>query len=219
MIFADVAALIQVILIDLALAGDNAVAVGLAASALPDAQRKRAIFWGIMRALILRIVFAGVTIQLLAIQGLLLAGGLLLFWVAWRMWEDLRHHQPVMVGDPVAGEHTAEAIAAGGKKPKTFASALFTIILADVSMSLDNVLAVAAVSRHNEVIMAFGLILSVVLMGVAATFIARIIEKHRWIAYVGIAIIIFAGMRMVWEDGHNFFPAYVPGIPSFLGGH
>jgi predicted tellurium resistance membrane protein TerC len=144
---------------------------------------------------------------------------LLLFWVAWRMWEDLRHHQPVMVGDPVAGEHTAEAIAAGGKKPKTFASALFTIILADVSMSLDNVLAVAAVSRHNEVIMAFGLILSVVLMGVAATFIARIIEKHRWIAYVGIAIIIFAGMRMVWEDGHNFFPAYVPGIPSFLGGH
>jgi YjbE family integral membrane protein len=219
MIFADVAALIQVILIDLALAGDNAVAVGLAASALPDAQRKRAIFWGIMMALILRIVFAGVTIQLLAIQGLLLAGGLLLFWVAWRMWEDLRHHQPVMVGDPVAGEHTAEAIAAGGKKPKTFASALFTIILADVSMSLDNVLAVAAVSRHNEVIMAFGLILSVVLMGVAATFIARIIEKHRWIAYVGIAIIIFAGMRMVWEDGHNFFPAYVPGIPSFLGGH
>jgi YjbE family integral membrane protein len=219
MIFADVAALVQVILIDLALAGDNAVAVGLAASALPDAQRKRAIFWGIMMALILRIVFAGVTIQLLAIQGLLLAGGLLLFWVAWRMWEDLRHHQPVMVGDPVAGEHTAEAIAAGGKKPKTFASALFTIILADVSMSLDNVLAVAAVSRHNEVIMAFGLILSVVLMGVAATFIARIIEKHRWIAYVGIAIIIFAGMRMVWEDGHNFFPAYVPGIPSFLGGH
>lgn len=217
-IIADAAALFQVILIDLALAGDNAVAVGLAASALPDQQRKRAIFWGIVMALVLRIVFAGITIQLLAIPGLLLVGGLLLFWVAYRMWSDLKHHQPVMVGEPVAGEHLAEGIAAGGKKPKTFMSALITIIIADVSMSLDNVLAVAAVSRHNEVIMAFGLVLSVVLMGVAATFIAKIIEKHRWIAVVGIIIIIFAGFRMVWEDVHNFFPA-VPGVPSFLGGH
>lgn len=218
MIFADVAALLQVVLIDLALAGDNAVAVGLAASALPQAQQRKAIFWGIVMALVLRIVFAGITIQLLEIRGLLLVGGLLLFWVAWRMWDDLRKHEPVMVGEPVAGEHLAETIASGGKKPKTFASALFTIILADVSMSLDNVLAVAAVSRHNEVIMAFGLVLSVVLMGVAATFIARIIEKHRWIAIVGIVIILFAGLRMVWEDGHNFLPAYIPAIPSFLGG-
>jgi len=134
------------------------------------------------------------------------------------MWDDLRKHQPVMVGDPVAGEHAAEAITAGGKQPKTFMSALLTIIVADVSMSLDNVLAVAAVSRHNEVIMWFGLILSVVLMGVAATFIARIIEKHRWIAIVGIAIIVFAGTRMVWEGGHILWPGIVPGIPSFLGG-
>ena len=215
---ADIAALLQVILIDLALAGDNAVAVGLAASALPAAQQRRAIFWGIVMALVLRILFAGITIQLLEIKGLLLVGGLLLFWVAWRMWQDLQHHRPVTVGDPVAGEHAAEAVVTGGKKPKTFASALFTIIIADVSMSLDNVLAVAAVSRHNEVIMAFGLVLSVVLMGVAATFIARIIEKHRWIAVVGIVIILFAGVRMVWEDGHNFFPAYFPAIPSFLGG-
>src|SRR5262249_361306 len=127
--------------------------------------------------------------------------------------------RPVQVGDPVAAEHAAEVIASHGKAPKTFASALFTIILADVSMSLDNVLAVAAVSRHNEVIMAFGLILSVVLMGVAATFIAGIIEKHRWIAIVGIVIIVIAGMRMIWEDGSNLLPAYVPPIPSFLGGH
>jgi YjbE family integral membrane protein len=217
-IVADIAALLQVILIDLALAGDNAVAVGLAASALPSAQQKRAIFWGIVMALVLRIVFAGITIQLLAIKGLLLVGGLLLFWVAWRMWADLQHHRPISIGDPVAGEHAAEAVVTGGKKPKTFASALFTIILADVSMSLDNVLAVAAVSRHNEVIMAFGLVLSVVLMGVAATFIARVIEKHRWIAVLGIIIIIVAGARMVWEDGHSFFPQYVPAIPSFLGG-
>jgi YjbE family integral membrane protein len=215
---ADIAALFQVVLIDLALAGDNAVAVGLAAAALPAAQQRRAIFWGVVLALILRIIFAGVTIQLLAIPGLLFVGGLLLFWVGWRMWQDLSHHQPVMIGDPVAGEHLAEGIVSKGKAPKTFASALFTIIIADVSMSLDNVLAVAAVSKHNVYIMAFGLILSVVLMGVAASVIARVINKYRWIAVVGIVIIFFAGVRMVWEDGHNFFPAYVPAIPSFLGG-
>ncbi len=213
------AALFQVILIDLALAGDNAVAVGLAAAALPAVQQRRAIFWGIILALVLRIVFASVTVQLLGIQGLLLAGGLLLFWVAWRMWSDLKAHRPIQVGDPVAGEHAAEAIASHGKTPKTFGSALLTIVLADVSMSLDNVLAVAAVSRHNEVIMWFGLILSVVLMGVAASLIARVIDRYRWIAVLGIVIILVAGVRMIWEDGHNFFPAYIPGIPSFLGGH
>ncbi len=217
-VVADIAAFLQVVLIDLALAGDNAVAVGLAASALPSHQQRRAIFWGILLALVLRILFAGITIQLLQIPGLLFVGGILLFWVAWRMWDDLRHHEPVMVGEPAAGEQFAQQIASGGKKPKTFASALFTIILADVSMSLDNVLAVAAVSKHNVYIMAFGLILSVILMGVAATFIARIINKYRWIAVIGIVIILFAGTRMVWEDAHNFFPQYVPGIPTFLGG-
>jgi len=215
---ANLTAFLSVILIDLALAGDNAVAVGLAAAALPSQQQKRAIFWGIVIALVLRIVFATVTTQLLGIPGLLFVGGLLLFWVAWRMYADLRAHQPVMVGDPVAGEHLAEDIASGGKAPKTFGSALLTIIIADVSMSLDNVLAVAAVSRHNEVIMWFGLILSVVLMGVAASIIARVINKYQWIAYIGIVIILFAGTRMVWEDGHNFFPAIIPAIPSFLGG-
>lgn len=214
---ANTAALLQVILIDLALAGDNAVAVGLAASALPAPQQRRAIFWGILLALLLRILFATITLQLLQINGLLLVGGLLLFWVAWRMWDDLSHHKPIQVGDPVAGEHAAEAIVTHGKQPKTFASALFTIVLADVSMSLDNVLAVAAVSRHNEVIMWFGLILSVVLMGVAASIIARVIERYRWIAVLGIVIIIFAGVRMVWEDAHNFFPQ-VPAIPAWLGG-
>ena len=214
----DLAALLQVILIDLALAGDNAVAVGLAAAALPHEQQRRAIFWGVVLALVLRIVFAGITIQLLAIPGLLFVGGLLLFWVAWRMWSDLKAHEPVMVGDPVAGEHVAEAVASGGQTPKTFASALFTIIIADVSMSLDNVLAVAAVSKHSPYVMAFGLVLSVILMGLAASVIARIINKHRWIAVLGIVIIVFAGTRMLWEDGHNFFPAVIPAIPSFLGG-
>ncbi|MEZ5961040.1 MAG: YjbE family putative metal transport protein [Hyphomonadaceae bacterium] len=215
----NLAALFSVILIDLALAGDNAVAVGLAAAALPADQRRRAIFWGILIALVLRIVFATVTQQLLQINWLLLAGGLLLYWVAWRMWDDLSKHQPIQVGDPVAGEHVAEAIAAGGKQPKTFMSALMTIIIADVSMSLDNVLAVAAVSRHNEVIMWFGLILSVILMGVAASIIARVIERYRWIAVVGVIIIVFAGTRMVWEGGHILWPGIVPAMPGFLGGH
>lgn len=215
---ANIAALLSVILIDLALAGDNAVAVGLAAAALPAVQQRRAIFWGIIIALVLRIVFATVTQQLLEIDWILLAGGLLLFWVAWRMWADLSHHRPVMVGDPVAGEHAAEVVASKGKAPKTFTSALLTIVIADVSMSLDNVLAVAAVSRHNEVIMWFGLILSVVLMGVAASVIARVIDRYRWIAVVGIIIIIVAGARMVWEGGNTMWPDYVPAIPAFLGG-
>ncbi len=219
LIIADVAALFQVVLIDLALAGDNAVAVGLAAAALPLAIQRRVIFWGVMLALVLRIAFAAVTAQLLQIQGLLFIGGVLLFWVAWRMWADLKAHQPVMVGDPVAGEHAAEAIASGGKPPTDFGRALLTIIIADVSMSLDNVLAVAAVSKHNVYIMSFGLILSVVLMGVAASLIARIIHKHRWIAVLGIVIILFAGARMIWEDAHNFLPNDVPGIPAWLGGH
>ena len=218
-IIADVAALFQVVLIDLALTGDNAVAVGLAAAALPQVQQRRVIFWGIVLALVLRIAFSAVTMQLLQVQGLLFVGGALLFWVAWRMWSDLQAHRPVTVMDPVAGEHAAEAIASGGEHPKTFGRALLTIIIADVSMSLDNVLAVAAVSKHNVYIMSFGLVLSVLLMGLAASVIARIIHKHRWIAFVGIIIIVFAGARMIWEDGHNFFPQDVPGIPTWFGGH
>jgi YjbE family integral membrane protein len=219
LIIADVAALFQVILIDLALAGDNAVAVGLAAAALTPALQRKAIFWGIVLALVLRIAFASVTAQLLNIQGLLLVGGLLLFWVAWRMWGDLKAHRPVQVMDAVAGEHRVEELTSHGKAPTTFWRALLTIIIADVSMSLDNVLAVAAVSKHNVYIMSFGLVLSVILMGVAASVIARIIDKHRWIAVVGIVIIAIAGARMIWEDGHNFFPAQVPAIPTWLGGH
>ena len=213
-----ITAFLSVVLIDLALAGDNAVAVGLAASGLPREQQRRAIMIGIIMALVLRIVF-GITIQLLGIPGLLLAGGLLLFWVAWRMWDDLRRHQPVMVGEPEKVEHAIEEVTSHGQHPKTFRTALLTIIIADVSMSLDNVLAVAAVSRHHPYIMAFGLILSVVLMGVAATIIARVIEKYRWIAFVGIIIIVFAGLRMVWEDAHNFLPYIIPALPSFLGAH
>lgn len=215
----EIAALVQVILIDLALAGDNAIAVGLAASALPKLEQRRAIFWGILLALILRIAFS-----LLAIFGfqhipyLMLGGGLLLLWVAWRMWEDLRHHKPVAVLDAEQTEHAVESVTSGGKHPTTFGRALLTIIVADVSMSLDNVLAVAGVAMQHPVIMAFGLILSVVLMGVAASLIARVIDRFRWIAIIGIVIIVFAGFRMIWEGGYSDLPQYFPPPPSFLGG-
>jgi YjbE family integral membrane protein len=211
----EIAALAQVILIDLALAGDNAIAVGLAASALPRNQQRRAIVWGILLALALRILFS-----LLVIVGfqnipyLMLAGGFLLFWVAWRMWDDLSKHEPIEIGDAEKVEHAIESVTSGGKHPTTFGRALLTIVLADVSMSLDNVLAVAAVAMEHPVIMAFGLVLSVLLMGVAASIIARVIQRVRWIAIVGIVIILFAAVRMVWEGGHRDFPQYVPEMPT-----
>ena len=217
---ADLTALLGVVLIDLALAGDNAVAVGMAASALPPKQQRRAIFWGIVLALVLRIVFATAVMWLLGIKGILLVGGLLLLWVAYRMWEDVKAHRPITVGEPAAGEHFAESIAHPEKAPQSFGRALLTIIIADVSMSLDNVLAVASVARHSsEWILWFGLVLSVVLMGVAASIIARVIEKYRWIAIAGIAVIVFAALRMIWEDSHTFFPAFIPAMPGWLGGH
>jgi YjbE family integral membrane protein len=217
-LLADGAALLQVVLIDLALAGDNAVAVGLAAAALPAAQQKRVIFWGIMLALVLRIAFATGVKALLAIKGILLFGGLLLLWVAWRMWSDLQKHQPVQVMDPVAGEHMAEGIASEGKPPTTFGRALLTIVVADVSMSLDNVIAVAGVARHSaDWILWFGLVLAVGLMGIAASVIAKVIERYQWIAVVGVIIIVFAGTRMIWEDAHMFLPNIIPPMPGFLG--
>lgn len=211
----DVAALTQVVLIDLALAADNAVAVGLAASALPTAQRQRAIAIGIGLALGLRVVFALITVQLLQIPGILLFGGLLLFWVAWRMWQDISRHQSLE-----AGLEQADALAkptATPRPPPTFLGALLTIIVADVSMSLDNVLAVAGVARHAPEIMAFGLVLSVALMGVAAGFVAGVIARFRWIAVIGVLVILFAGARMVWEDGHRLAPEVMPPMPTWLG--
>jgi YjbE family integral membrane protein len=205
----ELVALFQVILIDLALAGDNAIAVGLAASALPREQQKTAVFWGVAMALILRIAFSLLAVVgFHQIPGLMLIGGLLLFWVAWRMWKDLQHHQ-------APGAQDAEAHV---KPAKTFRAALFTIIAADVSMSLDNVLAVAGVALQHPFIMAFGLVLSVLLMGVAATFIAKIINKYPWIAIVGIIIILFAAVRMIWHDAHCLSHDAIPAIPVWLGG-
>ena len=219
LLFADAAALLQVVLLDLALAGDNAVAVGLAASALPKAQQRRVIFWGILLALVLRIVFATGVKRILELQeqygGILLAGGLVLLWVAWRMWADLAAHRDVQVMDPEMGAAAGGAVA--GKKPTSFGRALLTIIVADVSMSLDNVIAVAGVARNNaDWILWFGLVLAVGLMGIAASVIARVIEKYRWIAIVGVVIIVIAAGRMIWEDAHRFVPQYVPPLPAIF---
>ena len=176
-----IAALLQVIAIDLLMAGDNAVVIGLAAAGLAKAQRTRAILVGIVAATVLRILFAAFAIEMLAIVGLLLAGGILLLWVCWKMWRELRR-QP----DDAESIEAAAATAA----PKSFAQAAWQILVADISMSLDNVLAVAGAAREHPVALVFGLGLSIVLMGVAANFVARLLHRHRWIAYLGLAIIL-----------------------------
>lgn len=208
-LFTNIASLVQVTLIDLALSADNAVAVGLAAAALPAQQRNRAVGWGIGLALVLRILFGLITVQLLRIRGLLAFGGALLLWIAGRMWADLRK--------PTAAEGAAETEAAP-QKSVTFTHALISIVVANIALSLDNVLAVAGVSRHTPMVMAFGLILSVVLMGVAASLIARIVDRHRWIGLLGVVVIIIAGVVMIWDDAHSFFPNIVAPTPTWLGG-
>jgi YjbE family integral membrane protein len=186
------AAFAQVIVIDLVLAGDNAVVIGLAAAGLPKEQRGRAILVGIIAATVLRVAFAGVAVELLAIVGLLLAGGILLLWVSWKMWRELR--------GPSAEDTEAALTEGEAHMPrKTFAQAAWQIVVADVSMSLDNVLAVAGAARDHPVALVFGLGLSIVLMGVAASFIARLLNRHRWIAYIGLAIIFYVAIDMIWR--------------------
>ena len=198
-------ALFQVIMIDLVLAGDNAIVIGLAAAGLPEGQRKKAILIGILAATALRIGFASVTVQLLQIIGLLLAGGILLLWVCWKMWRELQssHHQPKMQSLSAASAIDASA---AGHRQKTLGQAVWQITLADVSMSLDNVLAVAGAAREHPMILVFGLALSIALMGLAANFIARLLEKHRWIAYVGLAIILYVALDMCYRGALEVCP-------------
>ncbi len=201
-------ALAQVIMIDLVLAGDNAIVIGLAAAGLPKDQRAKAIFWGIVAATVLRIGFASVTVQLLQIIGLLLAGGILLLWVCWKMWRELRdsHHDIEAIEALAEEDVNKDGTIAGGAPRKSFKQAIWQIIVADVSMSLDNVLAVAGAARDHPYILVFGLALSIALMGIAATFIARLLQNHRWIAYVGLAIILYVALEMCYRGGVEVWP-------------
>jgi YjbE family integral membrane protein len=203
------AALAQVIGIDLVLAGDNAIVIGLAAAGLPKELRARAILVGIIAATVLRIVFAIFTVQLLAITGLLLAGGILLLWVCWKMWRELRdgHADEQRAEEALMNaDLNADGTIAGGGPTKTFKQAAWQIVIADVSMSLDNVLAVAGAAKDHPVVLIIGLVLSIALMGFAASFIARLLNKHRWIAYVGLAIILFVALKMMWDGWHEVQP-------------
>jgi YjbE family integral membrane protein len=199
-------ALIQVVIIDLVLAGDNAVVIGLAAAGLPSEQRKRAIIIGILTATALRIAFASIATQLLQVFGLSLAGGILLLWVCWKMWRELRTTpQGQQRGDEtlVAYAPGRSGTVAGSLGRKTFGHATLQIVVADVSMSLDNVLAVAGAAREHPIVLAFGLLLSIALMGVAADLIGRLLQKHRWIAYLGLAIILYVACEMIYRGAYE----------------
>ncbi len=201
-------AFLQVVMIDLVLAGDNAIVIGLAAAGLPRDQRNKAILVGIIAATVLRIGFASVTVQLLQIIGLLLAGGILLLWVCWKMWRELRTstHDEHDAHEALSDKDTNADGTVSGMPRKTFAQATWQIIIADVSMSLDNVLAVAGAARDHPYILVFGLALSIALMGLAATFIARLLQNHRWIAYVGLAVILYVAVDMTYRGLVEVWP-------------
>ena len=206
---AGLSALLQVIAIDLVLAGDNAIVIGLAASGLPRDQRPRVILVGLLAATVLRILFATVTTRLLDLTGLLLAGGILLLWVCWKMWRELRdgHANEDRAEEALTDEDlNADGQIAAGARQKTFAQAAWQIVIADVSMSLDNVLAVAGAARNHPSVLIAGLVVSIGLMGLAATVIARLLNRHRWIAYVGLAVIVYVALRMIWEGLHDVAP-------------
>jgi YjbE family integral membrane protein len=207
----------QVIMIDLVLAGDNAVVIGLAAAGLPPDLRRRAIFIGIIAATLLRIAFALVTTQLLALGGgLLIAGGLLLLWVCWKMYRELTvspEHEHAATEALADADLNADGTIAAKAPRKTLRQAVVQIIIADVSMSLDNVLAVAGAAQHHLEALIFGLALSVVLMGVAAGYIARLLTRFRWIAWIGLVIILFVAVRMVFHGADQLLDHQLPAIP------
>ena len=203
-------ALMQVIGIDLVLAGDNAIVIGLAAAGLAKEQRAKAILVGIIAATVMRIGFALVTTQLLEIVGLLLAGGILLLWVCWKMWQELRagaHEHDIEAVEALTNEDIDKDGAIADDAPrKTFRQAATQIVVADVSMSLDNVLAVAGAAKDHPTVLIIGLALSIAMMGLAASYIASLLNKHRWIAYIGLLIILYVALKMMWEGWHEVEP-------------
>ncbi len=199
------AALIQVILIDIAMAGDNAVVIGLAATRVPKAQRRVVIFWGLAAAVILRLVLAMLTATILARIGLMFAGGILLLWVAWRLYRDLHHgHDEKLGAKTIAGEGHCE-VQPG--PPPDIRRAILQIAAADLSMSLDNVLAVAGAAMNHVWVLAVGLILSIALMGFAASMVASLLQRHPWISYAGLIIVVYVALRMILFGGMEIYHA------------
>lgn len=194
------AALVQVVLIDLSMAGDNAVVIGVAAMQVPPAQRKKVIFGGLVTAVVLRFLLAVLAASILDTIGLMFAGGLLLLWVAWRLGRDLVHPEERPV-EPEASALNGCTAGVAAKAPPGLRRAIFQIALADLSMSLDNVLAVSGAAMKHVWVLAIGLILSVALMGLAATFVAKLLARHPWINYAGLTIIVYVALRMVWFGG------------------
>jgi len=186
-------ALAQVLMIDIVLAGDNAVVIGLAAGRVPPELRRKVIFWGLVAAVVLRVGLAVIAVSLMQVIGLTLAGGIILLWVCWRFWRDIS-----------GGTHHDTATPDANASLKR---AILQIVLADVSMSLDNVLAVAGAARDHLDVLVIGLILSVGLMGAAANIIARLLERYRWISYLGLAIVLYVAVSMIWHGGHDVLKA------------
>src|SRR5262245_61666101 len=202
---AELIALLQIIIIDVVLAGDNAIVVGMAASRVAPELRAKVIFWGIAGAVLLRIGFAAITVQLLAIVGLTLAGGILLLWVCWKMYRELRHaSHPAPAGAAVSGSEAEAGNQLG------FWSAIVQIVVADVSMSLDNVLAVAGAAKGHTGILVIGLAIAVVLMAVAASFIAKLLVRYPWITWVGLIIVFYVAVDMMWRGSLEVVCVYVP---------
>ena len=197
---AEVSALVQVILVDLVLAGDNAIVIGMAVVGLPAHQRGRVLMLGIAAATVLRVVFALLTVQLLQIIGLLLAGGILLLWVSWKLWRELRaQSQQQHAARNIRAMAGGAAYEAEQAPTKSLRAAVTQIIVADVSMSLDNVLAVAGIARDHLWILVFGLALSIAFMGLAAALIARVLARNHWIGYLGLAVIVYVSFSMIYE--------------------
>ena len=200
-----VASFFEILVIDIVLAGDNAIIVGALAAGLPSAERRKVIIVGVAAALVLRIAFALIVTQLMQLVGLVFAGGLLLLWVAFKMWRELHHAGESKGSAEVGGDEHS-----GLRAPRSFARAAWAVAIADVSMSLDNVLAVAGAARDHPWVLVFGLFLSVLLMGIAANFIARYIERYAWIAWIGLLVILWVALKMIYEGAGHVAPVIAP---------
>ncbi len=202
----NLVALAQIIIIDFVLAGDNAIVVGLAASRVAPELRRKVIFWGIAGAVILRVMFAAVATQLLTIVGLTFAGGILLLWVCWKMYREITVHQP----QPAMAGGTPSGAGSPDYKGVTLGAAILQVVIADVSMSLDNVLAVAGAAKGNVAVLAIGLTIAIVFMAVASAYIAKLLARYFWITWIGLAVILYVALDMIWKGTHQIGCSFVP---------